>query len=269
MTVAECEAAFANVQRLLPKMKVEPPPSEACVRAPEWTAERATELRCVAKAEQPAEVQLCGGHWVDTVANYMTRREKERGSGSGSVVDESPCDVALPKLKAACPRAGGFLERECQVASDSVNAVTVDIEQARPGSVIHFGNPGPEWFLRDDGTLLTMNGSAASFCRGLDDVPTFVGRAMIASAPKRGNTPKTYEGVYGPDGNYLYNDCSEFEIRIGRIYYQALWEHPNSSEEVADRRVARAMKNAGVTAKVGDAIYFKTMNQCMQALTAE
>lgn len=139
-------------------------------------------------------------------------------------------------------------------------------DELRPGSVIHFGNPGPEWYLREDGTLLTMNGVASSSCDGLNDVPTFLGLTMTANAPKRGNTPKTYEGVYGPDGNYRYPDCSEFEIRIGRIYNAALWQDPDSSEEAAERRANRAVKKAGLNPKVGEAIYMKTISKCMQAI---
>lgn len=179
----------------------------------------------------------------------------------------SACDVAMPKLRAQCPRAGGFLERECQASQHPFNTM-MSIDDVQPGSVIHFG-VGPEWFLRDDGTLLTMNGAAASACDGLQDIPTFIGRATMANAPKRGNTPKTYEGVYDKDGEYLHSDCSEFEIRIGRLYYQALWEDPNSSEKAAERRANRAVKKAGVSTKVGEQIYFKTMSQCMQALTTK
>lgn len=184
--------------------------------------------------------------------------------------DTSACDRALPKLRAACPRLASTFAGECEVASSPVNAVTVSVEELGPGSVIHFGVPGPEWFLREDGTLITVNGIAGGGCDGLPDVPTVVGRDTRTKAAKRGDTAKTYEGTYGADGNYLHPDCSDFEIKVGRIYHQALWSDPSVSDEQAGRTAARAVKKkTRVRRKVAEAIYGKTLSACMQAVVTE
>jgi hypothetical protein len=75
LTPAECIAAYEHAQILLPRMKLQPPPAEICApkHIEKWGPDAATELRCVASATSPGALQLCGGHWMGTVSDYMAK----------------------------------------------------------------------------------------------------------------------------------------------------------------------------------------------------
>lgn len=85
-----------------------------------------------------------------------------------------PGERARPELRRSCPSID--ISGRCQVAVKS--QTTREIDKLGPGQLIGVGGPGPEWFIKTDGTLITVNGLAAG----------------------RGDNAKTYDGTYNKDG---------------------------------------------------------------------
>lgn len=170
------------------------------------------------------------------------------------------CARATPLIKSACVSL--VIDGQCQVAT--VSQTTLAIDKLGPGEIVNIGVPGPEWFLKSDGTLIAVNGLASGACPGLPDVPGTIGQAMITNAAERGDSAKTYEGTFNKAGDYMFPDCSAFEIRVGRIVYHELMSKPDVDEEAAVRTAA---KKAGVRTKTANEIYSKAIAKCMEALT--
>jgi hypothetical protein len=173
----------------------------------------------------------------------------------------APCERARPSLERHCPRID--ISGRCQVATHS--QTTLEIDKLGPGELIGVGGPGPEWFIKSDGTLITVNGLAGGACDGLQDVPGYLGEKVAASAPRRGDSAKTYEGTYNKAGEYTHQDCSEFEIRVARVFYRELMRDESVDENVALRRAA---KKVDLKPKTLNEIYQKVSAQCLLAMTS-
>jgi hypothetical protein len=132
---------------------------------------------------------------------------------------------------------------------------------------VNFGH-SPEWFLKDDDTLLPVNGTARGLCPDLPNIIQHFGAQERASAPQRGNSPQTYEGVFGKDGKYLYDDCSEYEIEVAADIRHELFSNPDEDEDEG-KRTRRAARKVGLPLKVAKDIYLKTVDVCMRAMNTK
>lgn len=153
----------------------------------------------------------------------------------------------------------------CATSPTPKVAIAVDVgtpEKRGPGVFVNFSG-GPEWFLKGDGTLLTVNGTARGWCKEMTNIIQYFGAQEQAQAPKRGDSPKTYEGVFDKKGNFLYPDCSQYEIKVAAIYNHELFLDPNEPESRSTRRAA---KKVGLPLKVATDIYMKTSTQCLRAV---
>lgn len=179
-----------------------------------------------------------------------------------AVPADDPCQRALPILRRSCPDID--MSTRCRVTTTTQTSLPID--ELGPGQLIGVGGPGPEWFLQADGTLLTVNGLASGVCKGLQDIPGYLGAKIAAEAPRRGDSAKTYEGTFTKGGRYVHEDCSEFEIRMARILDEELMRDASIDENVALRRAAKA---AGLKPKTLNEIFQKVVAQCLLALTRE
>jgi hypothetical protein len=162
------------------------------------------------------------------------------------------------------PRVLGLADA-CSTSDKPKVATVVDVgtpEERGPGVFFNFAG-GPEWYLKDDGTLLAVNGTSRGFCKGLMHIAEYLGAVDRERAPERGNSPKTYEGVYNKEGNFLYDTCSKYEIEVGAIYNRELFRDPNEPESKSTKRAA---KKVGLPLKVASDIYMKTAMQCQRAV---
>lgn len=171
-------------------------------------------------------------------------------------------------LKAKCSRAGGFLDPARCEASKQPSVAMLDAETLEllgDGQFVNLGR-APEWFLRDDGTLMTSNGTAMGFCDDMPNVIDFAGAQARATAPKRGDSPKTYEGVFDKAGNFLFEDCSQYEIEVAAGVKEELFRNPDEDE---DKAMKRAAKRAGLPVKLAGDIYAKAAMQCTLAVNTK
>jgi hypothetical protein len=174
------------------------------------------------------------------------------------------CERTLKIVHSHCSVSTASLDR-CQTSEKTRTLMSPDHRlMLGPGRFVHFGNPGPEWFLRDDGKLVMTNGFSSSYCKDLPDVTAIVAEYERRAAPERGATVKTYECVWDAAGKFRFPDCSRFEIWAGSIIYRELWRKKDEDEDIALRRAA---KKTGGSSKLMRDIYTKTTTACFAAIS--
>lgn len=117
----------------------------------------------------------------------------------------------------------------------------------------------PEWFVSEDGRWWAANGVARSACPSMAELREYIRERELATLAKRGTDGRSYEGVFGPDGNWKFSDCSEFEAKVATVVQDELFKDLDEDE---DRALKRAAKKVGLTRKVASDIYGKATRQC-------
>lgn len=197
-------------------------------------------------------------------------------SGSGASPQSPPASPSTAAQPDACARVRAIVRTDCTPQVSAIAERCTVSNEPRVGIGVEVGTPdtrgpgvfvnfagSPEWFLKDDGTLLTVNGTARGACKGLTNIIEYIGSRERELAPKRGDSPKTYEGVYDKAGNFLFDTCSQYEIEVAAIYNRELFRDPNEPESKSTKRAA---KKVGLPLKLASDIYMKTMMQCQRAV---
>jgi hypothetical protein len=119
---------------------------------------------------------------------------------------------------------------------------------------------GLQWFVGDDGRWWTLNGFTSDHCPSIPEFTEYRRERAFALAPNRGTDAKTYEGLYDSAGNWKFQDCSIFELKVIDIVNEELFKNENEKE---DRALARAAKRVGLSKKLAEAIHTKSLSpQC-------
>ena len=216
----------------------------------------------------------CDGGSHSIAQNASSTSASNNGASTSALLDNmkalKACAAAVPRIQKSCQGLSfSVSESTCTASKGSSVALAVyQIDLLQPGLFIRFGDAGPQWFIREDEVLLATNGSASSFCPQLSTVAWYVGHQQRLRAPERGSSVKTYEGVYSSSGNFLHNDCSQFEITKARIIRKVLWASRShgTPETIAMKRAA---KEAELPIKLAEGIYLKTLTQCTEAVNME
>jgi hypothetical protein len=185
-----------------------------------------------------------------------------------------PRTIAAPRpTSAACARALPLIEQHCRLSvtmsdcreSTRSSHVLMDRQVQKLGAGAFVSVPwGPEWFLSATHGLVPINGLAKGPCdRDLPDPLALIAATDWATAPVRGTSAKTYEGVYGPKGDYLNPDCSRFEMEVGAVVHRELFRDPEEDEDLA---IGRAAKLVQLPRKTAQHIYFKAGALCPEAM---
>jgi hypothetical protein len=130
-------------------------------------------------------------------------------------------------------------------------------------SYVASDSPSPEWFVSEDGRWWTANGVAGAACPSMPEFRDYIHEKELATLARRGSDRKSYEGVFDRNGNWKFQDCSEFEVKVANIVQDELFKNPDEDEE---RALKRAAQMVGLTKKVASDIYAKTTSQCPYSL---
>jgi hypothetical protein len=91
-----------------------------------------------------------------------------------------------------------------------------------------------------------------------------VAQESAAATPTRGDSAATYEGVWAKDGNFLFEDCSQFEIRVAKAYMDEVFRLHGEPEA---RITLRAAQKVGLPKKLASDIYTKATARCLRAIS--
>ncbi len=170
------------------------------------------------------------------------------------------CAAALPSLRRLCPRAGDLRLERC-IATERAVTAQLDARQIgflQPGQYVTFGEPGPEWFVRDDGTVLTNNGLAMQDCDGVPNVTDFIADQVRSAAESRS---KGEEGCTGKEVRAAILFARELDAASGNIVTA---DDLDRAEKTAQRKAA---KRLGIKRSQLLEIWWKVTEECPEVVT--